>query len=100
MNSDNLEGAARGVVGKAQETLGNVTGDGRQQVEGAGRQVAGRAQETYGEVRQTAQDVAHQVGHAVEKQPVLSLVIAGVIGYGLGLLTAGSVAAGSRRRSW
>ena len=100
MNSDNLEAAARGVVGQAQETLGKVTGDGAQRAEGVARQVAGRAQDAYGDAREAAGQAAHQVGRAVREQPVVSLLVAAAVGYALGLLTAGTVAGPSRHRFW
>jgi uncharacterized protein YjbJ (UPF0337 family) len=100
MNSDNIEGAARGVIGKAQETFGEVTGNSSQRAEGAARQVAGQAQEIYGDVRKGAEVAASQVGHVVKEQPVVALLVAGVIGYALGVLTAGSVGGYGRRHWW
>lgn len=106
MNSDRIEGAANDVAGQAQEGFGKLTGDREQQSEGLARQVAGRAQEAYGEARERAQEAygeareyaahardyaAHageRVVRVVEQQPVTSLLIAGAIGYVLGLLTA------------
>src|SRR5690349_23797467 len=96
-NSDNLEGAARGVVGKAQEAFGKVTEDSGQRAEGIARQVAGRAQDAYGDARQVAGEAAHQVGRAVRAQPVVSVLVAAAVGYALGILTAGA-AGGSRHR--
>lgn len=95
-NRDEIEGTVRNVAGKAQEAFGNLTGDTKTQVEGAARQVAGRAQDAYGQARDVAQDATRQVGRMVEQQPVVSLLIAGVIGYALGLLTAGA----TDRRRW
>lgn len=100
MNSDKLEGAARGIVGKAQETFGDVTGDGRNQAEGVARNVAGRAQEAYGDVRQSAETAAQEVGRFVEKQPALSLLVAGAIGFALGLMTMSTLSDPPRRRYW
>lgn len=87
MSGEKLEGAARGVVGKGQEVFGDVTGDRGTQAEGMARQVAGRAQEAYGDVKEAAQGAAGNVGRMVEGQPVVSLLVAGVIGYVLALLT-------------
>jgi uncharacterized protein YjbJ (UPF0337 family) len=100
MNSDNLEGAARGVIGKAQESVGEVTGDAGHHAEGMARQVAGRAQDAYGDVVQAADQAAHQVERAVRDQPVVSLLVAGAVGYALGLLTMGMLGGGSRHRYW
>jgi uncharacterized protein YjbJ (UPF0337 family) len=91
MNTDKVEGMARNVVGKAQEGLGNLAGDSNNQAEGMARQVAGRAQETYGDVKDSAQDALRQVGSAVEKQPLLALLVAGAVGFALGSLLTSSV---------
>lgn len=98
MNVNDLEGTARGVAGKAQEAYGDLTGDKSQQAEGVSRQVAGRAQDAYGDVKDAAQGAARQVGRVVEKQPVLSLLVAGAIGYALALLTVSAADHGSSRR--
>ncbi|MBK1658558.1 CsbD family protein [Paracraurococcus ruber] len=96
MNTDDIEGAARGVVGKAQRAYGEVTNDVGHQASGTARELAGRAQEVYGEAKDAAQGAARQVGRVVEKQPVLSLLVAGAIGYGLALLTVSA----TTERSW
>ena len=95
MNTDKIEGMARNVVGKAQEGLGDLAGDSGHQAEGMTRQVAGRAQEAYGDVKEGAQDALEQLGSVVEKQPLLSLLVAGAVGFVLGSLLTGS---GSSRR--
>lgn len=88
MNTDRLEGTAENLAGKAQEGFGNMTGDGRHQAEGVARQVAGRAQEVYGEARDYAQHAGERVVRQVEQQPVTALLVAGAIGFVLGLMTA------------
>jgi ElaB/YqjD/DUF883 family membrane-anchored ribosome-binding protein len=57
--------------------------------------VAGRAQEAYGDAKDMTRSAAAQVGRGVEQQPIIALLIAGAIGYALGLLTA--YAASDRR---
>ena len=96
MNTDKIEGVARNVVGKAQEGLGNLAGDRGHEAEGMARQVAGRAQEAYGDVKDGAQDALEQLGSAVEKQPLLALLVAGAVGFALGSLLTGS----SSSRRW
>lgn len=95
MNTDKIEGMARGAIGKAQEGLGDIVGDSNTQAEGMTRQVAGRAQEAYGDVKEGAQDALEQLSSAVEKQPLLALLVAGAVGFALGSLLTGS--ASSRR---
>ena len=97
MNMDEIEGKARDTVGKAQQAFGDVTGDTAHQAEGMARQVAGRAQDAYGEAKEAARGAAQQVGRVVERQPVLSLLVAGAVGYALAMLTLGAV---DRRSSW
>ena len=89
MNSDNFEGTARGAAGKVQEAFGDITGDTKNKVEGMGRQVAGRAQEAYGDAKDAARNASQQVGEVVQNQPVVSLLVAGVVGFALGILTIG-----------
>ncbi|RAI57580.1 CsbD family protein [Roseicella frigidaeris] len=97
MDKNEIEGAARNVAGKAQEAYGKFTDDAEHEAKGVARQVAGKAQEAYGDARDVARDAARQVGQVVEKQPVLSLLVAGAVGYALALLTLGVVDRGSRR---
>ncbi|HWL83935.1 MAG TPA: CsbD family protein [Roseomonas sp.] len=98
MNSDRLEGSMEEFTGQAQEGLGDLTGNREQKARGAIRQVAGRAQHAYGDARDYAQhaydDARHYAQNAgervvrvVEHQPVTSLLVVGIIGYILGLLT-------------
>ncbi len=54
MNRDQIRGASRHVKGRAQTTLGGLTGDPGRQVRGAVNQVAGGAQYVYGRARDRA----------------------------------------------
>ncbi|WP_018044256.1 CsbD family protein [Methylobacterium sp. 88A] len=58
MNRDQFRGASRHLKGRAQSTLGGVTGDPARQVRGAVNQVAGGAQYAYGRARDRAEDLA------------------------------------------
>jgi uncharacterized protein YjbJ (UPF0337 family) len=95
MDENRTVGAARRAAGKVRGAAGELLGGAKGQVEGAARDVAGRAQEAYGGARDMARSGAARVGRGVERQPVLALLIAGAIGYALGLLTA--YAASARR---
>ena len=88
MDENQVGGAVQQAAGKVQGAAGDILGDTRTQAEGAAREVAGMAQEAYGQAREVARSTAAQVGRGVEQQPVVALLIAGVIGYALGLLTA------------
>ncbi|MGZ3182965.1 MAG: CsbD family protein [Telluria sp.] len=49
MNSDQLKGKAKDIGGKAQEKMGEVLGDSKQQAEGLKNQVKGKTQEKLGD---------------------------------------------------
>lgn len=88
MDEDRFGGTLKQAAGKVQGTAGDLLGDSKMQAEGAAREVAGRAQDAYGQVKDAARGAAEQVGRGVEQQPVVALLIAGVIGYALGLMTS------------
>lgn len=50
MKSEQVKGALEQVAGKAQDFLGEMTGDERAQMEGKARQAAGELQERYGDL--------------------------------------------------
>ncbi|MXP64596.1 CsbD family protein [Roseomonas sp. M0104] len=98
MNSDRIEGSMEDFAGRAQEGMGDLTGDREQKARGVVRQIAGRAQHAYGDARDYAQhayddarhyaqDAGERVGRVVEHQPLTSLLVVGILGYILGLLT-------------
>lgn len=75
--SDKVEGMARDTFGRAQETVGQATGDVKTQAQGIYNQAAGQAQE----------QVA-RLSEVIREQPLTSALIALGIGYILGRLTA------------
>ena len=98
-----------------QGAVGDAVGSARDSAEGRYREAQGRAQETYGQAKDKLRDVADDVtdyaGDAYERvsrqggaylrdgrarvedhvgdNPLLALVIAGAVGYGLALLLHG-----------
>ncbi len=56
MNKDQIQGTAKKVAGKIQESVGKVTGSKKQQAKGLAKQVTGKAQESYGDAKQMARD--------------------------------------------
>ncbi len=74
--SESMQGAARDMAGRAQETAGKFMGDSRTQANGLYNQAAGQAEQTMG-----------QVSGMVRDQPLMAAVIALGIGYILGRLT-------------
>lgn len=64
MNRDQFRGASRHIKGRAQTTLGGITGDPARQMRGAVNQIAGGAQYAYGLARDRAEDMADDGRHA------------------------------------
>jgi len=58
INKDQVEGRAKEVGGKVQETVGKAVGSGSQQAKGMANKVAGATQATYGDVKQDIKDNA------------------------------------------
>jgi hypothetical protein len=55
-------------------------------LEEKGRQVAGEAKNAYGEAMIQARDATQSARQSIGRQPLASLVIAGVVGYVLSLV--------------
>jgi uncharacterized protein YjbJ (UPF0337 family) len=88
MDENRIEGTARNLGGKAQETWGNATGNARTRAEGAINQAAGSAQDLYGQAADTARETASSfekaLRHTIEAQPYTSALVALGIGWLLG----------------
>ena len=56
MNKDQLKGAAKIIVGKAQEEAGNLTGNADQVSEGLKNQITGKLQKGLGDVKETIKE--------------------------------------------
>ena len=56
MNTNQIKGTAKDIAGKAQEQVGNATGDASQQAKGVAKQVEGKVQKGVGNVEQGADD--------------------------------------------
>lgn len=111
VDTDRITGAAREIGGKAQAAVGDLAGDRRTQVEGRFREAQGQAENLAGQARDGLRDAAdtaidyaedayergryaarhgaRTVTHAVEETPLLALLLAGAVGYGLALLVHG-----------
>ncbi|KQO63298.1 MULTISPECIES: CsbD family protein [unclassified Methylobacterium] len=111
VDTDRIVGAAKEFGGKVQGAAGDLAGSSRTSAEGRYREAEGRAQDIYGQAKDTLRDVADNVsdyagdayerggtylrdgsrvvGHRVEENPFIALVIAGAVGYGLALLLHG-----------
>jgi uncharacterized protein YjbJ (UPF0337 family) len=53
MNRDQVNGAAKNVIGRAQQKLGELTGNKVQQAKGIAKQVQGKVQKGVGNVEQS-----------------------------------------------
>lgn len=111
VDTDRIVGTAKEAGGKVQGGAGDLAGSQRNSMEGRYREAEGRAQEAYGQAKDTLRNVADEVsdyaGDAydrggaylrdgtrvvesrVEENPLLALLIAGAVGYGLALLLHG-----------
>jgi uncharacterized protein YjbJ (UPF0337 family) len=56
VNKDQVKGAAKQVVGKAQEKTGKLVKNRKQQIKGAAKQAAGKVQKAYGDVKEDGLD--------------------------------------------
>ena len=52
MNTDQIKGAAKEVLGKVQEKTGEILNSPEQQVKGAAKQVEGSVQKNYGDAKE------------------------------------------------
>ncbi|WP_213881892.1 CsbD family protein [Pseudomonas sp. dw_358] len=75
MKTEQVEGIAEKVAGKAQGALGKLVGDPAVEAEGAGHEAAGQLKETYG-------DALDGVTSFVKENPIAALAI----GAGIGIL--------------
>ncbi|WP_024696309.1 CsbD family protein [Pseudomonas syringae] len=71
MKSEQVEGVAEKLVGKAQGAVGRLLGDSKLEAEGAGRQASGKLTKTYG-------DALDNVSTFVREKPVAALAIGAV----------------------
>ena len=81
VDTNRIEGAAEDTVGKLQDGMGGLLGDGASQARGKVKQVAGQAQGFYGESLDTVRDVAAD-------QPLVAIAAASLVGFVLGALFA------------
>lgn len=72
MKSEQVEGVAEKLAGKAQSAVGKLIGDSKMEAEGAGRQAAGQLTKTYG-------DTLDSVSTFVKEKPVAALAIGAVV---------------------
>ena len=95
MDENRIAGTAKNLGGKAEESIGRVTGDAKTQAEGIVNQESGAAQDLYGQARDTVADAAgatrdtassfeKALRNAIEYQPYMAVAIALFMGWLLG----------------
>ncbi|MGY2053225.1 CsbD family protein [Methylobacterium sp. JK268] len=111
VDTDRITGAAREIGGKVQGAVGDLVGSHRDSAEGRMREAQGQAENLYGQAKDAVRHVAdeaadyaedayaqstralrhgrQEVAEQVAEYPLASLLIAGLVGYGLALLVHG-----------
>ena len=106
VDTNRITGAAKEIGGKMQGAVGDLTGSHHDALEGRAREAAGRAENLYGQAKDAVRHAADEAydyaedayaegrralreGHdrAVD-WPHASLLVAGLVGFGLGLLVS------------
>lgn len=72
MKSEQIEGVAEKLAGKAQGAVGKLLGDSTTEAKGAGHEVAGQLTKTYG-------DALDNVSAFVKEKPVAALAIGAAV---------------------
>ena len=98
MDNDRVAGAAKDFAGKAESTVGDITGDGKTQASGLIHEASGKVQNLYGQAKDAARDAtdaavnyargegSDAVAKLVQQNPIGSLLAAGAVGFALALL--------------
>ncbi|MFD6317539.1 CsbD family protein [Methylorubrum populi] len=107
VDTDRITGAARELGGKVQGAFGDLTDSRRDSAEGRLREASGRAESVYGQAKDAVRHAADEAYDTAEdlydrgrrtlheghersvEWPHASLIVAGLIGFGLGLLVRG-----------
>ena len=87
MNESMLAGESRDIVGKVEETAGNLTGDRTLQAEGLGDQLRGKAEKAVGAARAALElngaPLLDRARRFMRERPVVAATLAGVVGLAL-----------------
>jgi uncharacterized protein YjbJ (UPF0337 family) len=108
MDKDRIAGSAKDFAGKVEGAFGSVTGDARTEASGRVREAEGTVQNLYGQAKDAARDAtdaavgmardayensgdtfrdgSQVVAARVQENPLSALLIAGGIGFALGML--------------
>ena len=86
MDQNRFSGNARSMAGEVEDRVGSVTGDSGMQAKGKLRQATGYVQANYGGTAETVGGAVTRLARTVQAQPLISVVVAGMIGYLIGTL--------------
>ena len=108
MDKDRIVGSAKEFAGKVESTVGGIAGDAKTEATGRVREATGSAQDLYGQAKDAARDASdaavsyakdayrnsgdalrdssQAIADKVQENPLGSMLIAGAIGFALGLL--------------
>lgn len=104
MDTDRIVGSAKSMAGKVEKAVGDAFDDKQTRAEGAATQAEGTLQNAFGQVKDAARETAdkasglasdayEQGAELVTERPGSALLVAGLIGFALGVvLTRGSQA--------
>lgn len=86
MDGSDIEDRVAGFVGRTEAAVGALAGDARTQVEGLASQATVAAEHAYGQVRDQARGAAATVATSVEQQPLVALLVVGLVCGAVGFL--------------
>ena len=109
MDTDRIVGAAKNVAGKVERAAGEAFDSGSSQARGAAREAEGAVQNAFGQVKDVARDAADAATHAasdaydhgaelVAERPGSALLVAGLLGFALGVVLTRSAQPRPRSR--
>jgi uncharacterized protein YjbJ (UPF0337 family) len=106
MDKDRIVGSAKEFAGKVESTVGGIAGNAKTEATGRVREAMGSAQDLYGQAKDAAREASdaavnyakdayensgdalrsQAIADKVQENPLGSMLIAGAIGFALGLL--------------
>ncbi len=87
VDENRIEGSAKNLGGKVQETIGDVIGDPETQAQGVANQIAGTAQNAMGSASDILKGWGTVIGDATKERPFTTLAIAIAAGFVLRAVT-------------
>lgn len=85
-NENPAEGRMRDMADQARQAFGMMSEDENREMTAPRRRLRSRARHLYGEARHTVEDATRVVGRRISDQPLPAMLIAGALGFALGVL--------------